>query len=128
MWRKVVILFCLLWLSVLSVRAEDSGDDTEFDFFETRIRPVLVQHCYECHSAEAQKTGKLQGALLLDSRTGVRQGGDSGPAVVPGNVEVSLLMEAMRYDGLEMPPRGRLSDEVLSDFEKWIRTGASAAA
>ncbi|MCH2211082.1 MAG: PSD1 and planctomycete cytochrome C domain-containing protein [Fuerstiella sp.] len=124
MWRKMVILFCLLWVSVLSVRAEDSGDDTEFDFFETRIRPVLVQHCYECHSAEAQKTGKLQGALLLDSRTGVRQGGDSGPAVVPGNVEASLLMEAMRYDGLEMPPKGRLSNEVLSDFEKWIRSGA----
>ncbi len=124
MRRNATVLFCLLWLSAMSVRGAEPADEKGFDFFETKIRPVLVQHCYECHSAEAQKAGKLKGALLLDSRTGIHRGGKTGPAVVPGEVEASLLVEAMRYKGLEMPPKGKLSDYVVSDFVKWIRKGA----
>ena len=57
----------------------------QLEFFESRIRPVLVQHCYKCHSAKVQETGKLKGGLLLDDRNSMRRGGDSGPVFVPGN-------------------------------------------
>ena len=81
----------------------------EFDFFEKEIRPLLYKHCYKCHSAEAEK---LKGGLLLDSRQGWATGGDSGPAIVPGDVEGSLLLRAVSYeDGdLKMPPKYKLAD------------------
>lgn len=91
------------------------------DFFEQKIRPVLVRHCYACHSAEAKK---LKGGLRLDTRDGMRRGGDSGPALVPGQPAKSLLLQALRYEGPEMPPKGRLSAAVVADFEKWITSGA----
>jgi hypothetical protein len=93
----------------------------ELDFFETRIRPVLVEHCYECHSAEADI---LQGGLLLDSGQGVLAGGDSGAALVPGNPAESLLLKALRYESFEMPPDGKLPDDVIADIERWIEMGA----
>ncbi|MCX7412736.1 MAG: PSD1 and planctomycete cytochrome C domain-containing protein [Planctomycetia bacterium] len=93
-------------------------------FFESKIRPVLLQHCYECHSAEALKGGRLKAELLLDSRAGMAKGGESGPAVVAGKKEESLLLAALKYDGYEMPPSGKLPDEVIGDFEKWIEMGA----
>jgi hypothetical protein len=93
----------------------------ELDFFETRIRPVLVEHCYECHAADADV---LQGGLLLDSREGLLAGGDSGPAAVPGKPAESLLLEALRYESFEMPPDGKLPDELIADFERWIERGA----
>ena len=99
-----------------------AGDD--FDFFETKIRPVLVEHCYACHSATAARNKKLRGSLLLDSRTGSQRGGESGPAVVPGKPESSLLLSALRYKSFEMPPDGKLSDQVIADFVKWIEMGA----
>ncbi|MFM7592343.1 MAG: DUF1549 domain-containing protein, partial [Isosphaeraceae bacterium] len=99
----------------------DSLSREESDFFEARIRPVLVRHCYECHSSESMK---IKGGLRLDHRAGLVAGGETGPAVVPGNIEGSLLVDALRYEGLEMPPSGKLSDEVIRDFEKWIRMGA----
>src|SRR4051794_21142334 len=73
-------------------------------FFEQRIRPVLVKECYACHSAEAKK---VKGGLRLDSRAGVLKGGDSGPAVVPGKPEESPLLEAVRHEGIAMPPKGK---------------------
>ena len=92
------------------------------DFFEKRIRPVLVQHCYDCHSADAKA---LKAGLLLDSRDGWKRGGDSGPAIVPGKPGDSLLIKALKYeDGMEMPPKGKLSEEVVADFAKWIEQGA----
>jgi len=92
-------------------------------FFESRIRPLLIQHCYECHSAEAKE---VQGALLVDSAPGLRQGGALGPAVIPGDVEHSKLIEAVRYKNadLQMPPDGKLSDREIADLEDWIRRGA----
>lgn len=93
------------------------------DFFETKIRPVLATRCYGCHSADA---AKVKGGLRLDTRDGVRMGGDSGPAIVPGNPGESLLIRAMRYQdpALKMPPREKLSDVVVADFEAWVKMGA----
>jgi hypothetical protein len=91
------------------------------DFFETHIRPVLVERCYECHSAQAKV---LQGGLRLDSAERLRAGGDSGPVVAPNKPEDSLLISALRYESLEMPPTGKLPDKVINDFVKWIALGA----
>lgn len=93
----------------------------EVALFEKRIRPVLVQHCYECHGPETQR-----GGLRLDSRQGWAAGGDSGPAIVPGKPDDSLLLRAMRYDdpNLQMPPDGKLPEAVVADFNRWIERGA----
>ncbi len=96
----------------------------QLEFFESRIRPVLVQHCYKCHSAEASKADKLKGGLLLDDREGMRRGGESGLAFVPGNIKQSLLLSALRHEDLEMPPKGKLPDPVIADFARWIKMGA----
>ena len=92
-------------------------------FFEKKIRPVLVENCYKCHSASSVK---VKGELLLDTREGIRKGGESGHAVVPKNLDESLLIAAIRYgdEDLEMPPKEKLPDSVIADFEKWIRDGA----
>lgn len=110
---------------VLMSRSECSAaDESGISFFEQKIRPILVQHCYGCHSVEAMEVKKLQGALYLDSAAGVAAGGESGAVVVTGKSADSLLMKALRYDGLEMPPSGKLPDEVIADFAKWIDLGA----
>ncbi len=92
-------------------------------FFEKKIRPVLVERCYKCHSAESEK---LKGELMLDTRAGIRKGGESGHAVVPGKLKESLLIESIRYENedLEMPPKEKLPESVIADFEKWIMMGA----
>ncbi len=92
------------------------------EFFEKKVRPVLVQHCYQCHSAQAKK---LRGELSLDTRAGLLKGGESGPAVVPGKPALSLLVKALRHDGdLKMPPKGKLPEAVVTDFVKWVEMGA----
>jgi hypothetical protein len=112
-------------LIVLALGGPAAAEEArEIEFFEARIRPVLVRHCYECHSAEAVRDGNLKGGLQLDTRAGIRGGGDSGAAVVPGMAEESLLLAALRYDTFEMPPRGRLPAAVIADFERWIQNGA----
>ncbi len=100
-------------------------DPAAVEFFEKKIRPVLTQHCAGCHSADAQKNGKLKGGLYLDSRDGVLKGGDSGPALVPGKPADSLILKTLKYDGdVQMPPKGKLPEPVVKDFEKWIAMGA----
>jgi len=99
------------------------GDD-RLDFFEKKIRPQLSEHCYQCHSADAARKGSLKGNLQLDTRAGTRQGGDTGPAVVPGQPGKSLLVSALMHDGLEMPPDRQLPARVVADFVHWIRQGA----
>lgn len=90
--------------------------------FEKKIRPVLVAQCCSCHAADSKE---IKGGLALDTREGIRRGGDSGPAVVPGDVSASLLIAAIRYeDGLEMPPKSKLTDQQIADFVKWIEAGA----
>ncbi|MEX0819247.1 MAG: PSD1 and planctomycete cytochrome C domain-containing protein [Pirellulaceae bacterium] len=91
------------------------------DFFERKIRPVLVERCFKCHSEQGEG---VKGGLLLDSREATRRGGDSGAAVVPGDRDASLLLSALRYESFEMPPDGKLPESVIADFETWIRTGA----
>jgi hypothetical protein len=99
--------------------------DEKTDFFEAKIRPVLVEQCQSCHSAQAAQNKKLQGSLLLDSREGLLQGGDSGPAIVPGKPKDSLLLQTIHYDGdIQMPPKGKLAANIVADFEKWIADGA----
>ena len=118
--RIVTLLPLLAGTSLLSAADKPLPDGAGLDFFEKRIRPVLVEHCYECHAAGQ----KRQGGLLLDTRAGIRRGGDSGEAVVPGKPQDSLLLAALRYDSFEMPPKGQLPKDVIADFEKWIRIGA----
>jgi cytochrome c553 len=92
-------------------------------FFETKIRPVLMNKCAKCHSSTAEK---LKGGLLVDSREGLRKGGDTGAAIVPGDLDESLLITAIRYtdDSLQMPPKERLPASVVADFEDWVKMGA----
>ncbi|KAA5541117.1 DUF1553 domain-containing protein [Roseiconus nitratireducens] len=91
-------------------------------FFETKIRPVLIRECYGCHS---QQSGQSKGGLRLDSRTALRNGGDSGPAVVPGDLESSLLFGAITHTDMVMPPRSKLDDTEIADFRRWILDGAA---
>ncbi len=92
-------------------------------FFEAKIRPILATHCAKCHASTAEK---LRGGLRLDNREALRKGGDSGPAIVPGQPDESLLLQAIRYrdEDLKMPPKGKLPDAVVADFEAWIKMGA----
>jgi hypothetical protein len=114
----------LLVLLSTFVRPVVGADDPQgIAFFETKIRPVLVERCHECHSSQAKK---LKGGLKVDSRATIRAGGNSGPAVVPGDVEASLLYQAISAgDGVEpMPPKGKLPASVVADFRQWITMGA----
>ena len=107
--------------TVSSSAAENPASEA---FFENRIRPVLVEHCYQCHSVES---GKSKGGLLLDTREGILTGGDTGAAVVPGKPYESLIFSAIRHDDpdLEMPPKApKLSGRIIRDFEAWISAGA----
>src|ERR1700726_1066526 len=90
------------------------------DFFEMRIRPVLAKNCYTCHT-----TAKL-GGLQLTSRENILKGGNSGPAVLPGKPEESLLIQAVSqtHERLKMPPQGKLKDEEIEDLKSWVRAGA----
>ncbi len=108
-----------------AIAADAKPTPEQVDFFEKKIRPALTEHCYSCHSAEAATRKKLKGGLSLDTRDGVLVGGDSGPSVVPGKPADSLLLQTMKYDGdLKMPPKGKLPDAVIADFETWVKMGA----
>ena len=93
------------------------------DFFEKKIRPVLVEHCYRCHSATAKK---VKGGLQLDTRQGLLKGGDSGPSLIMGQPDKSRLIAALRHESpeLTMPPGKKLPDAVIADFVAWIKMGA----
>ncbi len=108
---------------LLAVGGPARGADAGVAFFEKKVRPVLVQHCYPCHSAAAKKQ---KGGLALDSRPALRKGGESGPAVVPGQPEQSRLIRAVRHtdETLKMPPKAKLPDAVIADLEEWVRMGA----
>lgn len=123
--RMAVFIQVVLSL-VAQVATAAEPEPAALDFFEKKIRPVLIDQCYECHSAKAKMNGKLKGGLLLDSRKATQIGGDSGSAVVPGKLDDSLLIEAIRYgeDSYQMPPSGKLPDKVIADFEKWVAMGA----
>ncbi len=94
----------------------------EVEFFEQKVRPLLVKHCYECHAEE--NGGEIKGGLRLDVRAGWEAGGDSGPAIVPRKPAESLLIEAVKYESFEMPPAGRLPAEEIAILEEWVARGA----
>ncbi len=103
----------------LVLAAQGAGGE---EFFEKKIRPVLVSRCYICHGADAPQ---VQGALLLDTKQGVLSGGNSGPAIKPGDPDRSILIQALRYNGeLKMPPGVPLEPDVVNDFAEWVRMGA----
>jgi hypothetical protein len=124
--RVTLVLAGLLAGQVSAPAAEqsDGGTAEDLDFFEQRIRPLLVNHCAECHGGAGEKT---HGGLSLDTRAGWETGGDSGPAIVPGDPDASLLIRAVRYadTALQMPPDGKLSAEQIADLERWVRRGAA---
>ena len=114
----------VLGLAFIEVGVADELSPEATAFFESRIRPVLVKECYECHSADAKT---IEARFRVDSRSGLRRGGDSGPAIVPGKPGESRLLHALKYTGnevAEMPPSGKLAPEVIANFEKWIAMGA----
>ena len=118
-------LVLVLALPAAARAADKPLDPAAAEFFEKKIRPVLTEHCAACHSDDAAKKKKLKAELFLDSKAGVLKGGDSGPALVPGKPAESLLLKTMKYDGdTKMPPKGKLPDAVIADFEKWIAMGA----
>ena len=120
--------FCLSFFVLVATVcccAEPSLADEKLDFFEKRIRPVLVKHCYECHAGDADV---IQAGLRLDHRQAMMDGGDSGAVIVPGQPSDSLLVQSLRYEASEMPPDGPLDPKVIRDFEKWINDGAMAPA
>jgi hypothetical protein len=123
-----VSLVAAISLSVVAAHSEinETPDKAQLEFFERNIRPILSSKCYKCHSAESKD---VKGGLLLDTREGIQEGGDSGHAVVPGDVGESLIIKALKWQDKEirMPPQkegGKLPDNVISDFEQWIKMGA----
>ncbi|HEX2860544.1 MAG TPA: DUF1549 domain-containing protein, partial [Lacunisphaera sp.] len=121
-----LVAFSVLFSSALAHAAEPALSKADTAFFETRIRPVLSESCYKCHSHTADK---IKAGLLLDSRDALLQGGNSGPAVIPGNPDDSILIQALRYteEDLRMPPEehgGKLSERQIADFVEWVRRGA----
>lgn len=94
----------------------------EIEFFEKQVRPLFAKHCYGCHSVNAKK---VQAGLLMDSRAGLLRGGDSGEAIVPGDPGASLLIEAVKYESYEMPPKGKLPAKEIQILERWIEMGAT---
>lgn len=124
-FRTLLLASFAHWIVSATVLGSETNT-AGLDFFEQKIRPVLVEKCYQCHSVTAKESDKLKGGLLLDSREGLHVGGDSGPAIVPGKVNESLLIDAIRFgeDAYQMPPDGKLPANVIADFEKWVEIGA----
>ena len=96
----------------------------ENDYFESKIRPALIEHCHKCHSGD--KDAKIKGGFQLDSKAGLLKGGSTGPGLVAGQPDRSLIIKAMRHTdpNLQMPPKDKVPDSVLADFENWVRMGA----
>jgi hypothetical protein len=113
--------FLIVFVLLLSAGTLQSAENS--DFFENKVRPVLAQHCYSCHSNQAKK---VRGGLRVDGREALLTGGDSGTALVPGKPEQSRLIEAIGYKNvdLQMPPRGKLSAEAIADLTEWVKMGA----
>src|SRR6476660_5607216 len=117
-YRKLLTPLLLLLAGLAPVGHRAIAED--FECFENKIRPLLVENCYKCHSAQSEN---VKGGLLLDTREGVFKGGETGPAIVPGDPEKSLLIKAVRYTDkeLKMPPKKKkLSDEKIGYLVEWI--------
>ncbi len=113
-WLVIATVMCINF-----VAAADSVDNEQLRFFESEVRPLLAEKCWGCHNAEKQK-----GDLRLDSHTAMIAGGESGAAIEPGNPDESLLIQAIRYESLEMPPSGQLDESQIAVLTKWVSLGA----
>ncbi len=118
-------VYLLLWVASQlcspALADEPAVSPEQLDFFERKIRPVLIEHCYECHAADSKI---IQGGLRVDHRAGFIQGGDSGPSIDLKDPKESSLIKALQYEDFEMPPKGKLADSIIADFETWIAMGA----
>lgn len=116
------------FFGVFSAVAVDTATPNaeQLEFFENKVRPLLADKCYRCHSAKAEEKGKLKAGLFLDSRAGLLKGGDSGSALTPGDPSKSFLVEAVNYrnEDMEMPPKGKLKDEQIKILTDWVKMGA----
>src|ERR1043166_335713 len=120
------IIACLVANVMVALPAwAQSREDAALDFFEKKIRPLLVENCYNCHSANTN----AKGGLRVDDRNGLTVGGGRGPAIVPGHPEQSLLLQAVKHahEKVKMPPAPakRLTDEEIADLTTWIKDGAA---
>jgi hypothetical protein len=104
-----------------AIASDAPATSSQLEFFEREVRPLLSEHCYSCHSGTSEK---LQAGLRVDSRTALLSGGDSGPAIVSGDADASMFIEAVRYESYEMPPKGKLPDEAIETLERWVNMGA----
>ena len=119
--RALIALLALAAGVAAPARAQEVPPE-DLEHFEAKIRPVLAERCYRCHGADPER---IQAGLALVDAAGLRAGGDSGAAVVPGAPDESLLIDVIRYDGpIRMPPDGRLPAAVVADFERWVARGA----
>lgn len=121
--KKFLLLTCCIGGCVLQIARAADLTREQLDFFENKIRPILADSCYKCHSAFAEK---VKGGLLLDSREALLKGGDSGAVIVPGDPETSLLIKAVRYTDpdLQMPKDKKLDDDQIADLTAWVKMGA----
>jgi hypothetical protein len=115
----LTLLFVILILCLHSP-AQSNANDESTQFFESQIRPLLIENCQSCHGEKKQEAG-----LRLDSREALIKGGDTGPAIVPGKVDESLLIQAVRHEGdLKMPPKKKLADAQIAALSRWAEAGA----
>lgn len=120
--RSAIVTLALVAMPLAAAAADDPKS---LEFFENKIRPVLVEQCYKCHGEDAAKQKKLKGGLRLDSKAGWQKGGDTGPAIVPGKPNEGSLLASLKYDGeIQMPPKSKLPASAIANFEKWIKDGA----
>ncbi|MCA9136434.1 MAG: DUF1549 domain-containing protein [Planctomycetales bacterium] len=122
MYRVCTLLVAMTWMPAWVVADEARSSTADEAYFESKIRPLLVEHCYQCHAATAKT---IHGGLRLDSADAIQQGGDSGPVLVAHEPEQSLLIKTVRYDGdIQMPPDGKLGDIEIGHLIQWVRRGA----
>ena len=119
---------CFLLLGHLLLAEEEILPDQltpdQSEFFEAKVRPILAEHCYDCHSNQAKK---LKGKLFLDSKWGWATGGVGGPAIIPGDLVESMVIDAVRHTEElvdAMPPKYKIEDEEIAILEKWVAMGA----
>ncbi len=121
---SAIRLATIVSFAVLGSACAAEPSAAELQHFENKVRPILVEHCYSCHSDQSKKGPK--GSLRVDSRKALLEGGDNGAALVPGDVEKSRLIEAVRYKNADllMPPKGKIPDSAIRDLETWVKAGA----
>jgi mono/diheme cytochrome c family protein len=115
----VFACFATLAVPLLALAAAPEPTREQVRYFEEKVRPILAENCYKCHGSDKQK-----GSLRLDVRDAALAGGESGPVIVPGKPDASPLVEAIKWESLEMPPTGKLSESQIATLTEWIRLGA----